>query len=266
MTEKQGLYDPAYEHDACGIGFVAHIHGVRSRDVVEKSLELLNNLAHRSAIAGDGCTGDGAGILLQVPHVFLRRVCGVAGISLPDAGSYGVGMLLLPSRRADRVACERIVERAVAEEGCTVLGWRDVPVEEAVLSLATRQRRPAMRQVFVSQMGVGREAGSNSAFEVLLYLIRRRIEAFQLPHQVDAGSAGQSKIDESELGALGGGRLHGLVVVGRATHLESARLECPHQPLAEPFVVVDEQERAAVARIRARGRAEIPRLSHGPSV
>src|SRR6266581_1299779 len=87
MTERQGLYDPAYEHDACGIGFVAHIHGVRSRDVVEKSLEVLHNLTHRSAIAADGCTGDGAGILLQVPHAFLRRVCGPIGISLPDAGS-----------------------------------------------------------------------------------------------------------------------------------------------------------------------------------
>ena len=104
MTAKQGLYDPAYEHDACGIGFVAHIHGVRSRDVVDKSLLLLDNLSHRSAVAADSCTGDGAGILLQVPHAFLRRVCGVVGISLPDAGSYAVGMLLLPSRRADRAA------------------------------------------------------------------------------------------------------------------------------------------------------------------
>jgi glutamate synthase (NADPH/NADH) large chain len=177
MTAKQGLYDPAYEHDACGIGFVAHIHGVRSRDVVDKSLEVLDNLTHRSAIAADGCTGDGAGILIQVPHAFLRRVCGVVGISLPDAGSYGVGMLFLPTRRADRVVCERIVERAVTEEGCTVLGWRDVPVDESVLSVPTRKRRPAMRQVFVAQMGVGREAGTNSSFEVLLYLIRRRIEA-----------------------------------------------------------------------------------------
>src|SRR5687768_12644456 len=177
MTGKQGLYDPAYEHDACGIGFVAHIHGLRSRDVVDKSLELLDNLSHRSAVAADSCTGDGAGILLQVPHAFMRRVCGAAGIPLPDAGSYGVGNLLLPSRRADRVVCERIIERAVAEEGCTVLGWRDVPVDESVLSVPTRQKRPAMRQIFVAQMGVRREVDSNTSFEVLLYLIRRRIEA-----------------------------------------------------------------------------------------
>ncbi len=182
MTGRQGLYDPAYEHDACGIGFVAHIHGVRSRDVVDKSLEVLNNLTHRSAIAADGCTGDGAGILLQVPHAFLRRVCGPLGISLPDAGSYGVGNLFLPSRRADRLICERMVEAVVAAEGCSVLGWRDVPVDDSVLSGPTRRGRPAMRQIFVAQvgvgqMGVGREVDTSSSFEISLYVIRRRIEA-----------------------------------------------------------------------------------------
>ena len=177
MTEKQGLYDPAYEHDACGIGFVAHIHGVRSRDVVEKSLELLRNLSHRSAVAADACTGDGAGILLQVPHSFLRRVCGPAGISLPDAGSYGVGMLFLPSNRADRLVCERMVEVSVREEGCSVLGWRDVPVDDSMLSGPTRRSRPVVRQVFVARMGVGREVDTNTDFEVTLYVIRRKIEA-----------------------------------------------------------------------------------------
>jgi glutamate synthase (NADPH) large chain len=177
MTEKQGLYDPAYEHDACGIGFVAHIHGVRSRDVVDKSLELLRNLSHRSAVAADACTGDGAGILLQVPHSFLRRVCGPAGIFLPDAGSYGVGMLFLPSRRADRLVCERMVELSVREEGCSVLGWRDVPVDDSMLSGPTRRARPVMRQIFVARMGVGREVDTNTDFEVTLYVIRRKIEA-----------------------------------------------------------------------------------------
>jgi glutamate synthase (NADPH/NADH) large chain len=173
----QGLYDPAYEHDACGIGFVAHIHGVRSRDVVDKSLELLRNLSHRSAVAADACTGDGAGILLQVPHAFLRRVCGQAGIALPDAGSYGVGTVFLPARRAARAACERAVEAAVAEEGCAVLGWRDVPVDDSVLAGPTRRARPVIRQIFVARMGVGRDVDTNSLFEVTLYVIRRRIEA-----------------------------------------------------------------------------------------
>ncbi|MGH7652764.1 MAG: glutamate synthase large subunit [Gemmatimonadaceae bacterium] len=187
MTEKQGLYDPAYEHDACGIGFVASIHGVRSRDVVDKSLLLLENLSHRSAVAADACTGDGAGILLQLPHTFLRRVCTPLGIALPDAGSYGMGMLFLPSRRASRAACERIVDTIVSEEGCSVLGWRDVPVDDTVLSAPTRRARPVMRQIFVARMGVGLEVDTNSSFEVTLYVIRRRIEAAlrQSPHASD---------------------------------------------------------------------------------
>src|SRR3981081_1040819 len=98
MTEKQGLYDPAYEHDACGIGFVAHIHGVRSRDVVDKSLELLKNLSHRSAVAADACTGDGAGILLQVPHSFLRRGGGARAGFLSGAGGARAGGVVSASR------------------------------------------------------------------------------------------------------------------------------------------------------------------------
>ena len=177
MTAKQGLYDPAYEHDACGIGFVAHVHGVRSRDVVDKSLQVLQNLSHRSAVAADACTGDGAGILLQVPHVFLRRVSGFSGITLPDAGSYGVGMAFLPARAAQRAACERIVEKTIAEEGYSVLGWRDVPVDDTVLSPSTRRARPAIRQVFVARKFVDRDVSSDSALEVALYIMRRKIEA-----------------------------------------------------------------------------------------
>jgi glutamate synthase domain-containing protein 2/glutamate synthase domain-containing protein 1/glutamate synthase domain-containing protein 3 len=171
------LYDPAYEHDTCGIGFIAHIHGVRSRDVVTKSLELLQNLSHRSAVAADACTGDGAGILLQIPHVFLKRACAEAGIALPDAGSYGVGTVFLPGRRASRAACERAIEAAVAEQGCSVLGWRDVPVDDSVLAGATRRARPAIRQVFVAKMGVVRDVDTNSGFELTLYVMRRKIEA-----------------------------------------------------------------------------------------
>jgi glutamate synthase domain-containing protein 2/glutamate synthase domain-containing protein 1/glutamate synthase domain-containing protein 3 len=177
MTARQGLYDPAYEHDACGIGFVAHIHGVRSRDIVAKSLELLVNLSHRSAVAADACTGDGAGILLQVPHVFLRRACGFAGVSLTDAGTYGVGMVFLPSRASARANCERLIEHTIASEGYSVLGWRDVPVDDSVLSASTKRARPVIRQVFVTRLFVDRDIASDSAFEVALYRIRRKIEA-----------------------------------------------------------------------------------------
>ena len=177
MTTKQGLYDPAYEHDACGIGFVAHIHGVRSRDIVEKSLQLLVNLSHRSAVAADACTGDGAGILLQVPHVFLRRACAFAGIPLTDAGTYGVGMVFLPSHAAARASCERLIEQTIASEGYSTLGWRDVPVDDSVLSSTTRRTRPVIRQVFVTRLFVDRDITSDSAFEVALYMMRRKIEA-----------------------------------------------------------------------------------------
>jgi glutamate synthase (NADPH/NADH) large chain len=177
MTAKQGLYDPAYEHDACGIGFVAHIHGVRSRDIVAKSLQLLVNLSHRSAVAGDGCTGDGAGILLQVPHVFLRRACAFAGIPLTDAGTYGVGMVFMPSRASARATCERLIEQTIASEGYSTLGWRDVPVDDSVLSPSTKRTRPVIRQVFVARLFVDRDISSDSAFEVALYKMRRKIEA-----------------------------------------------------------------------------------------
>jgi len=177
MTKKQGLYDPAYEHDACGIGFVAHIHGVRSRDIVAKSLQLLVNLSHRSAVAGDGCTGDGAGILLQVPHVFLRRACSFAGIPLTDAGTYGVGMVFLPSRASARANCERLIEQVISSEGYSTLGWRDVPVDDSVLSPSTKRSRPVIRQIFVTRLFVDRDISSDSAFEVALYMMRRKIEA-----------------------------------------------------------------------------------------
>lgn len=169
----------------CGIGFVAQIHGARSRDVVEKALVLLENLSHRSAVAADSCTGDGAGILVQVPHAFLRHECCTIGISLPDAESYGVGMLFLPSRDCDRLACQQIVEASAAEEGCSVLGWRDVPIDDGVLSDKALQARPVIRQVFVARRGLTREADTNSKFEVTLYLIRRRIEAALRLNQQD---------------------------------------------------------------------------------
>src|SRR2546423_4267797 len=177
MAEMQGLADPACEDGACGIGFVAHVHGVRSRDIVEKSLQLLQNLSHRSAVAADSCTGDGAGILLQVPHVFLRRACSFAGISLTEAGSYGVGVVFLPSRAAERRSCEQIIERTITEEGYSVLGWRDVPVDDSVLSPSTRRARPVIRQVFVARLFVDREVDASSSFEVALCIIRRKAEA-----------------------------------------------------------------------------------------
>ncbi|MBX6332477.1 MAG: glutamate synthase large subunit, partial [Gemmatimonadaceae bacterium] len=173
LPDAQGLYDPRHEHDACGLGFVARIDGARSHDIVRQGLTLLQNLSHRGAVGCDPCTGDGAGIMLQVPHVFFARECDRLGIELPAAGGYGVGMLFLPTDAAERRMCELLLERTVIEEGCRVLGWRDVPVDESVLGEAARAARPAIRQVFIARDGRG---GGAKALERTLYVVRRQIE------------------------------------------------------------------------------------------
>ena len=168
---KQGLYDPLYEKDACGIGFVAHIKGVRSHDIIGKGLQVLENLSHRGAVGCDPCTGDGAGILLQIPHAFLERACGEIGIHLPLSGAYGVGMVFLPPSVADRRACEQLLEKIIVEEGQRLLGWRDVPTKEAHLGVVAKQTVPIIQQVFIA-----REILSETEFERKLYVIRKRME------------------------------------------------------------------------------------------
>jgi glutamate synthase (ferredoxin) len=173
---REGLYNPSYEHDGCGIGFVAHVKGERSPDIVHSALELLENLAHRSAVGADDETGDGAGMLVQIPHAFLWRRCREIGISLPEAGEYGVGMFFLPRDDERRGEAERLVEHIVAERGCRVLGWRDVPVDERHVGVSARATRPAIRQLFVAPLGVNLRVDDPSAFERTLYILRKRIE------------------------------------------------------------------------------------------
>src|SRR5258707_14785261 len=148
---KQGLYDPRNEHAALGLGFIAHIKGAKSHDIVTQGLQILKNLTHRGATGADPLQGDGAGILIQMPDTFLRRVCGRQGLTLPAIGQYGVGMVFLPQEPASRMACEQEIERAVAAEGQTLLGWRDVPVDNAGLSARTKEVEPVIRQVFVAR-------------------------------------------------------------------------------------------------------------------
>ncbi len=176
LPPRQGLYDPAYEHDACGMGFVAHLYGARSRAVVEHALELLCNLTHRGASGSDADTGDGAGILLQIPHAFLWRECAAIGIRLPDVGAYGVGMAFLPREASARATCERLIEGAAADEGCRVLGWRDVPVDGGHVGMEARRIQPVIRQLFVSRIVLPMDADTGASFERTLYLIRKRIE------------------------------------------------------------------------------------------
>src|SRR5438105_13879301 len=183
LPPKQGLYDPRNEHDACGVGFVAHIKGRKSHDIVEKGLTILNNLTHRGATGADPLHGDGAGILIQIPDAFYREVMAKQGVKLPKAGAYGVGMVFLPRNAAARAACVREIERAVVNEGQVLLGWRDVPVEDATLGQTARDTMPVIRQVFV---GAGRGSLDRDAFERKLYIVRKAsghaIRALGLTH------------------------------------------------------------------------------------
>src|SRR5512135_2901747 len=170
LPPKQGLYDPRHERDACGVGFVAHIKGRKTHDIVEMGLTILNNLRHRGATGADPLHGDGAGILVQIPDAFFREEMAKQGVKLPKAGAYGVGMVFLPKNPAARAACVREIERAVANQGQTLLGWREVPVDDSSLGETARRTMPVIRQVFV---GAGRKSLDRDAFERKLYIIRK---------------------------------------------------------------------------------------------
>ena len=171
LPPKQGLYDPANEKDGCGIGFVANIKGHKSRDIVEKGLQVLEHLYHRGAQGCDPCTGDGAGILLQIPHEFLKRAAADLRIKLPHAGEYGVGMVFLPPIADARKQCETLFERVLKEEGIRLLGWRDVPVKSDAIGVQARKTEPTIRQVFVA-----RDILNEAQFERKLYVVRKRVE------------------------------------------------------------------------------------------
>ncbi len=173
------MYDPRLEHDACGIGFVAHIGGDRSRELIARALDLLANLAHRSAVGSDAGTGDGAGILLQTPHYFLCRAFAAAGVLLPDPGEYGIGVAFLPRDPLAAAECERGIAGVAAEEGVPLLGWRDVPIVEEAAGAVARQTLPRMRQ-FALGAGLLRDG----ALERRLYVVRRRIEREWARHAV----------------------------------------------------------------------------------
>src|SRR5579863_2020121 len=151
LPEPQGLYHPSHEHDACGIGFVANIKGHKSHDIIEKGIQILINLTHRGACGCDPDTGDGAGLLIQIPHKFFVREAATLGFTLPAAGEYGVGMVFLPVERHQRLQTEGIVERIVAEEGLRLLGWRDTPIDGTAIGRVARASQPYIEQIFVSR-------------------------------------------------------------------------------------------------------------------
>jgi len=168
-----GLYDPAFEHDACGVAFVADLHGRKSRKIVEDALTALKNLAHRGASGSEVNTGDGAGILLQMPHEFLNKVCGDEEIILPGPGLYGAGMVFLPPDFAQTNEIEILFESIIREEGCQPLGWREVPVDLSSVGPTALSKVPRFRQIFI---GGFEEGAEKMQVERKLYVIRKRIE------------------------------------------------------------------------------------------
>ena len=170
-----GLYAGGNEHDACGVGFVAHIKGTKSHAIVQQALKILENLDHRGAVGADKLMGDGAGILLQLPDALYREEMATQGVQLPPPGEYGVGMVFLPKEHASRLACEQALERAVKAEGQVMLGWRDVPVDRDMpMSPTVRKKEPILRQIFI---GRGNDVIVQDALERKLYVIRKTASA-----------------------------------------------------------------------------------------
>ncbi len=184
LPQAQGLYSPTHEHDACGVGFVAHIKGLKSHSIVQQGLKILENLDHRGAVGADKLMGDGAGILIQIPDAFFRQELARQGVALPAPGEYGVAMVFLPKEIASRLACEQELERAVRAEKQVVLGWRDVPVDaDMPMSPTVRACEPVIRQLFI---GRGADVMVPDALERKLYVIRKTashaIQAMGLVH------------------------------------------------------------------------------------
>jgi glutamate synthase (NADPH) large chain len=165
VPAKQGLYDPQFEHDSCGVGFVVDVHGRKSNEIIRKALQVLINMLHRGAKGSEANTGDGAGILIQIPDGFLRRHCVAGGIELPAAGEYGVGMVSLPRDAESRRRCEELFAAAIERTGQKLLGWRDVPTDNSAIGEAAKSVEPLFRQVLIA-----------CGDERKLFLIRKRVE------------------------------------------------------------------------------------------
>jgi len=184
LSKTQGLYQSNQEHDACGVGFVAHIKGHKSHAIVSQALKILENLDHRGAVGADKLMGDGAGILIQIPDALYREEMALQGVALPPFGEYGVGLIFLPKEQASKQACEQELERAIQAEGQVLLGWRDVPINaDMPMSPTVRAKEPLIRQVFI---GRGNDVIVQDALERKLYVIRKTasaaIQNLQLKH------------------------------------------------------------------------------------
>ena len=173
LPSAHGLYDPQFEHDACGVGFVANVKGIKSHSIIEQGLGVLAKLAHRGATGSDPDTGDGAGILMQIPHKFYQEELKQQGVTLPPAGHYGVGMLFLPSIAEEAASYEAAFTQVALEEGQTVLAWRDVPRDSSKIGALARTVEPVIKQIFI---GRSADLATDDDFERKLYVIRRRVQ------------------------------------------------------------------------------------------
>lgn len=185
LPEPQGLYDPSYEHDACGIGIVANIKGIKSYSIIDDALTILENLRHRGAEGADANSGDGAGILVQIPHQFFCRECDVLGFSLPDEGDYGVGMIFAHRYKTFRKEQMDAFEDIVRAEGLSILGWRDVPVDESLIGNIAKKTCPHFLQVFIRKDPAMK---TQMDFERKLYVIRKLAEKAIVPKSQEQGT------------------------------------------------------------------------------
>lgn len=173
FPRKQGLYDPRFEHDSCGVGFVCNVKGTRSYDIIDQGIQVLEHMSHRGAVGSDPRTGDGAGILIQIPHKFYAKAVSEDGIALPEAGSYGTGIIFFPTDDDERRWCMDLFEKYIAAEGQKLLGWRHVPVNSSVIGKGAQETEPNIKQVFIERSADLKE---QMAFERKLYLIRKQVE------------------------------------------------------------------------------------------
>ncbi len=171
--KPKGLYDPRFEHDACGVGFLCDISGNRSNETIKRSIQVLNRLAHRGAVGADPKTGDGAGILIQIPHEFFLEVAEEEKFKLPALGSYGTGMVFLPTKKKEYEFCKSVFENIIKEEGCRLLAWRPVPVDNSDIGKEAKETEPIIEQPFIER---SKDIKDVLAFERRLYIIRKRIE------------------------------------------------------------------------------------------
>ena len=173
LSEKQGLYDPSFEHDSCGVGFVFDVKGKRTNNLFNNALQVLKRLSHRGATGSDPKTGDGAGVLIQIPHDFLMDACEENKINLPTRGEYGIGTVFFPQNKEERQFCRDVFSQTIKNTEQFLLGWRTVPVDNSTIGKTACDTQPVIEQVFIRKNPGIKEQDD---FERTLYVIRKKIE------------------------------------------------------------------------------------------